>query len=108
MSQPEETFAYQVNILGLPAPIREYRFHPTRRWRSDFAWINYRLLVEIEGGVWTQGRHTRGTGYQSDIEKYNTAQLEGWIVLRFTPSMVEDGSAISQVKKFLDNTQIIK
>jgi very-short-patch-repair endonuclease len=106
MSQPEETFAYQVRLMNLPEPKREYRFYPARRWKSDFAWLYCKLLVEIEGGVWTQGRHTRGKGYQSDIEKYNTAQLEGWTVLRFTPSMVDDGSAINQVKRFLDQWSI--
>ena len=63
----------------------EFRFHPVRRWRFDFAIPDLKLAIEIEGGSWTQGRHTRGKGYQGDMGKYNTAQLMGWKILRYTP-----------------------
>jgi len=62
----------------------EHRFHPTRRWRFDFAWPSKKIAVEIEGGTWTGGRHTRGAGFQKDCEKYNAAAVLGWTVLRFT------------------------
>lgn len=71
-----------------PMPETEYRFHPTRRWRFDFAWPDDKVAVEIEGGVWTRGRHTRPTGYMGDLEKYNEAVKLGWKVLRYTPSML--------------------
>ena len=63
----------------------EFRFHKVRRWRFDFAIPELKIAIEIEGGSWTQGRHTRGAGFQGDMEKYNTAQLMGWKVLRYTP-----------------------
>lgn len=72
---------------GLPAPIREHRFHPVRRWRFDLAFIDHRVAVEIDGATWTQGRHTRGSGFILDCEKLNTAAAMGWRVLRF-PSTV--------------------
>ena len=71
--------------LGLPAPEREYRFDPKRRWRFDFAWPSLRIAVEIEGGVWVRGRHVRPTGYLADLEKYNRAVVLGWRVLRYAP-----------------------
>ena len=64
----------------------EYRFHPKRRWRFDFANPEYKVAIEFEGGIWTGGRHTRGTGYKNDCDKYNAAQLLGWRVLRYTTS----------------------
>lgn len=70
----------------LPAPETEYVFHPTRLWRFDFAWPARKLAVEIEGGQWGGGRHTTGSGLQSDCEKINAAQLLGWMVLRYTTS----------------------
>ena len=73
---------------GWPVPEAEYRFHPFRKWRFDFAWPEQKVAVEIEGGIWTRGRHTRGAGYLGDLEKYNEAQLLGWIVLRCTPSQL--------------------
>ena len=63
----------------------EYKFHPVRKWRFDYAIPDLMIAIEIEGGSWVQGRHTRGKGYQGDMEKYNTAQLMGWKVLRYTP-----------------------
>lgn len=64
---------------------REYRFHPKRKWLFDFAWPNARVALEVEGGVWTRGRHTRGAGFLADIEKYNAATLDRWRVFRCTP-----------------------
>ena len=71
---------------GLPAPVREFRFHATRKWRFDYAWPKQRVALEIEGGVWTGGRHTSGSGFVKDMEKYNAAALAGWRVFRVTPN----------------------
>lgn len=59
------------------------------------------VAVEIDGAVWTQGRHTRGSGYVKDMEKLNAAAELGWRVFRYTPQMVEDGTAIKQLKRVL-------
>ena len=71
---------------GLPEAIEEHRFHPTRRWRFDYAYPELMIAIEIEGGVHVIGRHVRAQGYIGDCEKYNTAQIMGWIVLRFVPT----------------------
>lgn len=96
-SQYEAVFAFQVQATGLPAPVREFRFHPGRKWRFDFCWPEHNLAVEIEGAVWVRGRHTRGSGFVQDMEKYNAAAVAGWRVLRFDPGMVENGTARAQV-----------
>jgi very-short-patch-repair endonuclease len=64
---------------------REFKFHPTRKWRADFAHLDSRTLIEIEGGIFTNGRHTRGAGYAADLEKYLEATLAGWRVVRLGP-----------------------
>jgi len=74
--------------------VREYRFHPVRRWRFDFAFEG-KIAAEIEGGTYSRGRHTRGSGFIKDCEKYNTAAAMGWRVFRFPGEMVKDGSAIA-------------
>ena len=80
---------------GLPEPVPEFRFAPPRKWRFDYAWPPEKVALEIEGGVWTQGRHTRGSGYIKDIEKYSEAAVRGWKVIRVTPdTLLTDGLAL--------------
>lgn len=70
---------------------REYRFHPTRRWRFDAAIPELMIAAELEGGHWSNGRHVRPAGFEADLEKYNTAALLGWSVYRFVPRMLNQG-----------------
>ncbi|MFQ5443568.1 MAG: hypothetical protein ACE5EK_03015 [Nitrospinales bacterium] len=94
---------FQLKAAQLPLPVPEYKFHPSRRWRFDYAYtdINLRLAIEIEGGIWSGGRHTRGKGYEKDCVKYNTAALHGWTVYRFTPGHIESGYALDTIQRAL-------
>lgn len=76
--------ALKLHYPGCPLYVTEHRFHPKRRWRFDFAWPAYRIAVEVEGGVYSKGRHTRAKGYSEDCTKYNEAAIYGWRVLRLT------------------------
>lgn len=78
--------------------VKEYKFHPERRWRFDFAIPEHKIALEVEGGVWTQGRHTRPQGFLGDIEKYNTATLMGWRVFRTTPTDLYRTATINLLK----------
>lgn len=103
-SDLEATFALQLRHLGVPEPEREYAFALEamgRRWRFDFAWVDANVAAEVEGGVWSRGRHTRGAGYVADCEKYNAATLLGWRVLRIPTPMVEDWSGAELVAEML-------
>lgn len=64
--------------------VKEFRFHPVRKWRFDYAFPERRVAVEVDGGVWTGGRHINPAGYINDMEKLNTAASMGWLVLRIT------------------------
>jgi len=98
-SRLESLLRLHITATKLPAPLTEYKFHPDRDWRFDFCWPAYKLAVEVEGGTFTGGRHTRGTGFEGDCEKYNEAALLGFRVLRFTAAMIEDGRAIGMIQK---------
>ena len=100
MSAAEEMLALQLRAVGLE-PVREYRFHPVRRWRIDFAWPDHKLAVEVEGGVYSGGRHTRGAGFEADCVKYNTLAQEGWTLYRYTPRMVRTGEALEQIQAYI-------
>lgn len=80
---------------------QEFRFHPKRKWKADFHLIGKKILIEVEGGIWSGGRHTRGKGYIGDMEKYNSATMMGYQVIRFSTEQVKSGSAIEQIEKMV-------
>jgi len=86
-------------IYGLPTPQTEVRFHPKRKWCFDYAWPDLHIAVEIEGAVWVHGRHTRGSGFTQDMEKYNEAGKLGYRVFRFTPQQLKSGEAQAFMKE---------
>jgi len=101
-SHLEEDFLWMLKAEGLPRPDeRELSFAKDigRKWRADFAYVNIKLLVEIEGGEFIQGRHNRNLA--KDASKYNNACLMGWRVLRFTGSMLKSGEAMETMRKVL-------
>lgn len=108
-SPAEQLLSVQLEQAGIPFE-REYRFAPPRRWRADFMvrpgdphsskW-SPAILVEVEGGAYVTGRHTRGAGFEKDTEKYNAAAELGYTVLRYTPRAINDGSALEQIRRIL-------
>ena len=88
----------KLHLHGLPAYVTEYQFHPTRRWRFDYCWPELKIAVEVHGGTYTNGRHTRGGGFTVDREKMNEAAIYGWTVLEVTSAQVRSG----QMRQWLD------
>lgn len=97
---------------GLPEPMTEYVFAAPRKWRFDFAWVtelhrepgncyNIGIALEVEGGVWTRGRHTRGKGFLADCAKYNEAACRGWRLIRVTPSQLCTLDTIALIRRAL-------
>ena len=100
-SAPEAELELQMRAVGLH-PNVEVRFHKERKWRLDFYFpTEVPLAVEVEGGMFIQGRHTRGAGFQADIDKYNALTLAGIRLLRVTPQMVKSGEALRLVEQAL-------
>jgi very-short-patch-repair endonuclease len=85
-SRLEKHFELLWRALDGPPLEKEFRFHLTRRWRADFAHLESRTLIEIEGGIYVNGRHNRGAGFAADLEKYLEASLAGWRVVRLGPN----------------------
>lgn len=97
---------------------KEYRFDRTRRWRFDYAIPEHRVAIEVEGAAFKRttfkdkktgqevtvqgGRHNIGKGYIKDMEKYNTATVSGWKVLRVTPSALLTSGTIEMIKKAIE------
>lgn len=103
-SKLEAEFAgiYALHGADLPALKTEYRFHPTRRWRFDFALVDYKIAIEVEGGV-KGGRHTRWYGFIEDATKYNSATVLGWRLLRYTSEHLKNPFAvIAEIRALVD------
>jgi hypothetical protein len=88
---------------GIPEPELEYPFAQLkgRRWRFDFCWPDQNVALEVDGGVWTHGRHTRGSGWLKDAEKLNTAASMGWRLLRCTPQQLCTPELLETLKQAL-------
>jgi hypothetical protein len=81
-----QVFYEMLRQRAIVLPVAEYRFDLTRKWCLDFAWPAAKVGLEVEGGVYTAGRHTRGSGFVKDMEKYNRAATLGWRLLRCMPT----------------------
>lgn len=104
---PVELLLLQLRENGFPEPLREHRFHPSRKWRFDLAWpanhipalpLRYcNVAIECDGGqfAFRGGRHNS----DGDLEKINAAQSIGWKVYRFSNKMIEKGQAIKFMKE---------
>jgi very-short-patch-repair endonuclease len=88
MSKQEELLAASLAARALPGieMVREHRFHPSRKWRFDFAWPSIKLAVELDG----RGRHQTVKGARDDCAKHNAAVLLGWRVLRYPATDIAD------------------
>lgn len=111
-SKGEETFVLHCRLRKLPMFKREFKFALARGrgWLFDFAFVDYKVAVEIEGLVAMRardgstlagGRHATFQGWRGDAIKYATAAVMGWSVLRFDQSLVKDKTAIDMTHELL-------
>ncbi len=82
------------SMFGYPPPMVEFKFHPNRRWRFDFCWPDKLIALEVQGGLFIRGAHSRGAYIVKSQEKYNHAALMGWRIFYFQPKEFNDGTAI--------------
>lgn len=101
------------NYRGFTRPERQYQFHPTRKWRLDFAWVRERVAVEVEGGIWRRnsegnwaGAHSHPMNIERDIEKGNALAALGWILVRATDKNIKSGEVFDVLRAALDARKI--
>jgi hypothetical protein len=103
MSALESKFSLYWRALKGPMLLSEVQFHPSRKWRFDFAHMGTKTAIEIEGGIYAtayrqnicrvckqakSGRHNSGRGFVADCEKYNEATILGWRIFRLTGAQI--------------------
>jgi len=117
MSKLEDELLFHVKAVGLPAPVREYRFAGIevglgpgirqrlaeanlKDWRFDFCWPDLKFAVEVEGVVWSgKGRHQTGKGMEDDLDKYDAAMKRGWTIYRCSQRLINNGKAIETINR---------
>lgn len=90
---PKEQLLFDLRALGVPEPVPEYRFHPERRFRFDWAWPGKKVALEYDGIYSAKSRHLTKGGFSTDLDKFLLAQLEGWVVIRVGAAQVASGLA---------------
>jgi hypothetical protein len=86
----------------LPAPFPEHVFKLGRRWAFDFAWPGFLVALEVQGGIWTRGRHVRGAALLAEWEKLNAAACMGWRILYCQPKDLNTGAIIPVIREALE------
>lgn len=98
----------QLELCGITSFVREYRFHPVRKWRWDVSSPELMIACEVQGATYVSGKHTRGAGYANDCEKLAEAQLLGWTVFWFPSDWIASGKALAYVEKAVANSNYRK
>lgn len=115
-SQYELQLGRLIQLAGLPEPELQFMFAREygRLYRWDFAWVDRKLAVEVDGGRFMgrggQGQvmsRTAPLGYHGSVEdnrKRNLANLLGWTMLVYSPEMIRSNEAITELKIALEKT----
>lgn len=90
-------------------PAFEYQFDVNRRWRFDVAVLPGKVAIELQGGTFMGGRHTRGRGYENDCKKTLAAAADGWLVLPITYTMLEENlmDTLATVERILESRRTL-
>ena len=95
----DRAFDAACKAFGLPPPIHEYRFAPPRKWRFDYCWPQADIALEVQGGLFINGRHNRGAALLKEHAKLNQAVILGWSVMFCTPTDIEIGAIFPILKQ---------
>ena len=98
-------FEQQLRLVGIQVET-EFVFAAPRRWRSDYRVQGTMVLIEFEGGLFAKGKqgHSSVSGILRDMEKYNSAALLGYTVIRIAPNHVISGQALKWVEEALSRS----
>lgn len=96
----EALLDFQMRTSSLPVFTRQFLFVPGRRFAADFAQEKFRLLIEVQGGIWRRGggAHSHPSNIQRDVEKHQLAVLSGWHLFPVTTDEVKNGQALKLIE----------
>jgi very-short-patch-repair endonuclease len=73
------------------------------KWRIDLSYPLAKppIAIEVDGAVFSGGRHVRGGGVEKDCEKYCHLAIAGWRLMRVTSGQVKQGLALNWIQQAL-------
>jgi len=97
-------------VHHLACPVPEYLFALSlgRQWRFDWAWPAHHVALEIDGGLFSGGRHARGAGILGDMQKLNEAAVLGWCVLRCVPATLTHTATLDLLRRALERREGVR
>lgn len=85
-AEARKQFAYKFEaiwrLLDGPPLETEFKFHDERQWRNDYLHRPTKTIIELDGGVYSGGRHVRPKGFIDDCVKLNEATMLGYFLIR--------------------------
>ena len=92
MNEGEELLALHLAELGV-AFTRQCAYAVGRKMRADFGLPAERILIEVQGGVYSKQAHGSISGILADLARLNLATINNWRMMRFTPDQIASGEA---------------
>ncbi len=103
----EDLFRFQCKAMSLPPVTEQFEFAKPmgRKFKADFCFEPWKLIIEVNGGVWLKGggAHSRPAKIEGDMERQQYAVRMGYFVLPFTPAQVKSGHAVNWTRQVLIN-----
>lgn len=97
----KKELSYEYRYCDSPELALEYGVEP-REFRADYAWPEYRLLVELQGGIWMQSAgHAHPQNVLRDMAKAQYAALFKWFLLPVSTDQVKSGEAVDWLQRVL-------
>lgn len=97
---PAEHMSYLLKRAKLDFT-REHKFHKQYKFRFDFALVDKKIAIEVDGGCWTAGRHVRPVGYMLDCKKQFLAHNLGWRVYKIPSDWIMHSKYIKAPKRHI-------
>lgn len=98
-------FIQEIKRIFQTEIVKEYKFHPVRKWRIDYYLPTYGIAIEVEGGSFSNGRHVRGSGFRNDIEKYNEITAAGLMLIRVIPQNLNKKSTFDLIERCMKHSK---
>ncbi|OYD41163.1 endonuclease domain-containing protein [Sphingobacterium cellulitidis] len=86
----------------------EFHFSIERNYRLDYAIPEFKIAIEVDGGIWMKGNsgHSSGKGIKRDMDKGNLLQLYGWKTIRIEPNEIVSDKVLESIKTLMNNSKV--